>query len=63
MVKNIDVQENNHNNLYTENTENELSPLKRNIIRIISAFLFVLLIWGTVCITDSLTTFITTLFK
>lgn len=63
MKKNMDAKENNPHNLDIENCDDELSPLKRNIIRIISASLFIILIFGTVCLTDSITEFFITLFK
>ncbi len=63
MEKNIDAKENDLNNLDIENCDDELSPLKRNIIRIIFASLFIVLIWGTVRLTDFITELFTTLLK
>ena len=45
-----------------ENLDNQLSPLKRNILRIFSAVLFALLIWGTVSATDYIINIIGNLF-
>lgn len=51
------------NTLPSENFDDELTPLKRNLLRIISAILFAFLIWGTVTITDYVINIIGNLFN